>query len=142
MSLYLDTSCLLKLVFVEPESDRVYRLIQAEAQVVVSTLAELEAEQQLWSQRLGGILTRRELTRLNGFLAGLRGAAPFVHMTTPHDLAQISRGQISTSGVYCRTADRLHLAAMAALGVDRLLTNDDQQAAAARALGFAVVLPR
>ena len=34
------------------------------------------------------------------------------------------------------------LAAMEALGIRRLLTNDDQQAAAARALGFGVVLPR
>ncbi len=142
MSLYVDTSCLLKLVFVEPESARVHQLVQAEPQVTVSTLAELEAEQMLWSQLLGGALSRRDHTRLRGFLAGLRGAAPFVHKTVPHDLAQIARRQILATRAYCRTPDRLHLAAMEALGVQRLLTNDDQQAAAARALGFGVVRPR
>ena len=111
-------------------------------QVVVSTLAELEAEQQLWSQLLGGGLRKRDHAQLNKILAGLRGTAPFLHKTPPHDLAQISRRQILRSAVYCRTPDRLHLAAMEALGVERILTNDDQQAAAARALGFGVVLPR
>ena len=142
MSLYLDTSCLLKLVLVEPESARVRQLLQAEPQVIISTLAELEAEQYLWSHLLGGGLRRREHAQLSELLAGLRGGAPFVHKTPPHDLAQISRRQILSSRAYCRTLDRLHLAAMEALGVSRLLTNDDQQAAAARALGFGVVLPR
>ncbi len=40
--LYLDTSCLLKLFLSEPESDAVRRSIAGEAQVVVSSLAELE----------------------------------------------------------------------------------------------------
>ncbi len=142
MSLYIDTSCLLKLVFVEPESARVHHLIQAEPQVTVSTLAELEAEQILWAQLLGGGLSRRDHLRLGGFLKNLRGATPFVHKTVPHDLAQIARRQIRDSNIYCRTPDRLHLAAMEALGIRRLLTNDDQQAAAARSLGFGVVLPR
>jgi len=142
MSLYLDTSCLLKLVFDEPDSDRVDELVAVEQQIIVSTLAELEAEQQLWSQFLGGSLTRRDYARLRGFLADIRGVAPFVHKSSPHDLAQAARNQILNSGAYCRTLDRLHLAAMEALGLRRLLTNDDQQAAAARALGFEVILPR
>jgi hypothetical protein len=40
------------------------------------------------------------------------------------------------------TLDRLHLSTMHALGVWRLLTDDDTQAAAARALGMDVLLPR
>jgi hypothetical protein len=43
---------------------------------------------------------------------------------------------------YCPTLDRLHLAVMQALGFRRLLTNDDAQARAGRALGFSVSLPR
>ena len=43
---------------------------------------------------------------------------------------------------YCATLDRLHLAAMQALGISRLLTNDAAQAKAARQLGFDVTLPR
>jgi predicted nucleic acid-binding protein len=142
MSLYLDTSCLLKLVFIEPDSGRVHELVQAEPQVLVSTLAELEAEQHLWAQLLGGSLSKRDYAGLRGCLAGFRGHAPFVHKTATHDLMQLARVQIGRAPAYCRTLDRLHLAAMEALGVDRLLTNDAAQAAAARALGFGVVLPR
>ena len=45
-------------------------------------------------------------------------------------------------GAPCPTLDRLHLASMEALNLRRLLTNDDAQARAARALGFAVIVPR
>ncbi len=47
----------------------------------------------------------------------------------------------STSG-FCRTLDRLHLAAMEDLQVRRLLTNDAIQAEAANELGFQVILPQ
>jgi hypothetical protein len=43
---------------------------------------------------------------------------------------------------HCLTLDRLHLAVMRSLDVRRLLTNDAAQARAARALGFAVMVPR
>ncbi len=142
MSLYLDTSCLLKLVLVEPESAHLHQLVQAEPTIVVSALAEMEAEQLLWAQRLSGNLSRRDHTRLRGFLEDFRGLTPFVHKSTPHDLAQIARRQNRSAAVYCRTLDRLHLAGMESLGIRRLLTNDEQQAAAARALGFGVLLPR
>jgi predicted nucleic acid-binding protein len=143
MSLYIDTSCLLKLVLVEPESGRVHELVQAESQVLISTLAELEAEQQLWGRYLGGSMSRRKHQGLRGFLENFRGTAPFTHKTVPEDLARLALVQMRRSdAAYCRTLDRLHLAAMESLGVRRLLTHDDQQAAAARALGFAVVRPR
>lgn len=142
MSLYLDTSCLLKLVLIEPESARVSALANVEPVVIISTLAELEAEQQLWAQVLGGFITKRDHRLFLKGLRYLRGSPPFLHKSVPHDIAQLSRDQIARSPTYCRTPDRLHLAAMEALGADRLLTNDDQQATAARALGFEVLLPR
>jgi predicted nucleic acid-binding protein len=43
--------------------------------------------------------------------------------------------------IHCRTLDRLHLAAMADLGLERLMTNDAAEAAGAKALGFEVVSP-
>ena len=43
---------------------------------------------------------------------------------------------------HCPTLDRLHLAAMEAFNLRRLLTNDDAQARAARVLGFTVIVPR
>ena len=65
-------------------------------------------------------------------------------MTTPAGIDGVAAGQLIPLGrsVHCRTLDRLHLAAMQALGVRRLLTNDDIQTRAATALGFEVLRPR
>ena len=142
MSLYLDTSCLWKLLVDEPESSQVRNLVGNEPEVIVSSYAEFEAEQVLAALRLAGKITARQATRIGRVLEDFRGMEPFQHRALPHDLARIARQQVLRSPVYCRTADRLHLAAMEALGLRRLLTHDDQQAAAARALGFGVLLPR
>lgn len=142
MSLYLDTSCLWKLLVDEPESARVRDLVGNEPMVVVSSYAEFEAEQVLLALRLGGKITARQEARIGRVLAGFRGMEPFHHRALPYDMARIARQQVLGSSVYCRTADRLHLAAMAALGLRRLFTNDEAQATAARALGFGVLLPR
>ena len=142
MSLYLDTSCLWKLLVSEPGSAETRTIVEAEPRVVVSSLSELEVEVNLRALLLGGGLRQR---RHDGFIAKLvelRDTPPLVHQTVSLDLVRLALEQARTSSGYCRTLDRLHLAAMEALGIQRLLTNDDQQAAAARALGFGVVLPR
>ena len=62
----------------------------------------------------------------------------------PPGIIEIAETQVRPvlKSAYCRTLDRLHLAAMQALGVHRLLTNDEPQARAARGLGFETTLPR
>jgi uncharacterized protein with PIN domain len=55
---YIDSSSLLKTLWQEPESQAVREAIAGEEQVVVSALAELEAEVQLRAKWLGG--ARRE----------------------------------------------------------------------------------
>ena len=142
MSLYLDTSCLWKLLVDEPESARVREIVGKAPKVVISSYTEFEAAQVLMSLRLGGCITARREARIGKLMAEFRGMEPFQHRGLPYDLSMIARQQVIRSSIYCRTADRLHLAAMEALGLDRLLTNDEQQAAAARALGYRVVLPR
>ena len=52
--IYLDTSCLLKLLREEPESADVRSAVDEEDEVVVSSLAELEAEVQLKAAAVGG----------------------------------------------------------------------------------------
>ncbi len=141
MSLYLDTSCLVKLLKVEPETDAVSQLVHGETEVVVSELTLLEAEQQITAARLGGQLTPAQARQAEAALKETTAEPPFVVRAIATDVFQIARRQSAGKG-YCRTLDRLHLAAMESLGVRRLLTHDDQQAAAARALGFAVVRPR
>jgi predicted nucleic acid-binding protein len=141
MSLYIDTSCLLKLFFVEPESERVRELVTREPQVIISTLARLEAAQCLLASRLAGDVSRTQLRRLSSRIAEMLQTPPFEVAEFPAAAVSVSERQ-SSRGVYCRTLDRLHLGAMEELGLRRLLTNDDQQAVAARALGFEVLMPR
>ncbi len=144
MALYLDTSCLLKLLFAEPESQKVAELVAAEAQVLVSSLARLEASVQIGARLSGRLMTKRAADGLVTRMQAVLALAPFETVATPAGLHEIAEEQILPLGktTHCRTLDRLHLAAMQALSADRLLTNDDTQAAAARELGFHVLLPR
>ena len=58
--IYLDTSCLLKLLREEPESAEVRSAVDAEAGVVVSSLTELETEMQLRAAGIGGDIRARQ----------------------------------------------------------------------------------
>ena len=144
MSLYLDTSCLLKLLFAELESSRTSLLVAAEPRVVVSSLARLEALVQIQGRAAGGLLTVRSAATLARLLDQTLASAPFDLVTTPAGIDGVAAGQLFPLGrtVHCRTLDRLHLAAMQALRLRRLLTNDDSQARAASARGFEVLRPR
>jgi len=142
VSIYIDTSCLWKLLMPEQGSAETQKILEEEPRIIVSSLAELEVQLQLQAMMLGGSLRPMRHAAFLAKLAEMRDLPPLVHQTTPADLARVATIQIRSSPTYCRTLDRLHLAAMEALGVRRLLTNDDHQAAAARALGFGVILPR
>jgi predicted nucleic acid-binding protein len=144
MSLYLDTSCLLKLFFAEPESAKTSLLVAAEPRVVVSSLARLEGLVQIQGRVAGGLLAARAAASLARLLDRTLASAPFDLVTTPAGIDAVAVAQLFPLGrsVHCRTLDRLHLAAMQALGVRRLLTNDEVQAHAAGALGFEVLRPR
>ena len=143
MGLYLDTSCLLKLVFPERESARVAALVAVEEKVVVSTLAHLELRVQIQGRVAGGNLTARAAMRLMAFVDETLRQSPYEIAETPSNVYSIAVGQIFPLGrsVHCRTLDRLHLATMEALGLRRLLTGDETQARAARARGFEVLRP-
>jgi predicted nucleic acid-binding protein len=144
LSLYIDTSCLLKLLFPEPESARVAEIVAAEGRVEVSGLARLEALSQIQGRLAGGLLTRRKTGALAARLSALLALDPFELTATPSGLDAVAERQMSPLGRarHCRTLDRLHLAAVERLGLRRLLTNDDSQAAAAVELGVEVLLPR
>lgn len=144
MSLYLDTSCLLKLLFPEPESGRVAEIIASEEHVVVSSLARLETMIQIHSRVVGGHIARSTAKALLTLMDRLLGEAPYEIVRVPGEIVEIAERQtkpLPKQG-YCPTLDRLHLAVMQALDFTRLLTNDDAQARAARALGFSVSVPR
>jgi predicted nucleic acid-binding protein len=139
---YLDTSALLKLLWREPESQAVRTRVAAEDAVVVSSLVELETEVQLKAAWLGGRYREAQWRRFRAKLTELRDLEPFHFRTLPGSLFPTALRQHEAAGrSHGRTLDRLHLAAMAELDLDRLMTNDDVQAEAARVLGFEVVTP-
>ena len=144
MSLYLDASCLLKVLFLEPETPRVMQLIAAEEQVVVSTLARLETLVQIHGRGSGGLLKPVAVRSLVARLGALLGQDPYEMVHTLPAVIDVAEGHLPRlpREAHCPTLDRLHLAAMEAFNLRRLLTNDDAQARAARALGFTVIVPR
>ena len=68
----LDSSCLLKLLLSEPESEAVRQAVAREEDVVVSTLTELETTVQLRAGRLGAVFGER---RYRAYLGNYRGSA-------------------------------------------------------------------
>ena len=139
--LYLDTSCLLKLFFLEPESEAVVAALSEEQAVVVSELARLEAETQLRARLVGGLLTRARYRRITEELRRTLSQEPFVVAAFPVDAFGEARKIAGSAKVHCRTLDLLHVAAMTASGLKRLFTNDRTQCKVARSLGLSVVMP-
>jgi predicted nucleic acid-binding protein len=90
------------------------------------------------------MLTRGAARSLVGRLDELLRQEPYELIRPPAEVVDVAEAQIRTLplGAYCPTLDRLHLSVMKSLGLDRLLTNDDPQARAARALGCTVIMPR
>lgn len=138
---YADTSSLLKLVWQEPESAAVSAAVAAESCLVISTLSELEVAVQLRRRWLAGETTTARYRRHRDHFAALRQTAPIEVRVVTSDVFRIGVTQVEASRVHSRTLDRLHLAAMQVLGLTKLMTNDTRQAAAARALGYEVVVP-
>jgi predicted nucleic acid-binding protein len=140
--IYLDSSSLLKLLLEEPESEAVRGVVAREADVVVSSLTELETTVQLHAGWRGGEYRERRYRAYVAQLASFRTMDPFRFHTLPGTIFQTALRQHRTArDVHCRSLDRLHLAAMEDLNLRRLMSNDAPQASAARALGFEVVTP-
>ena len=139
MSVYLETSCLLKLVLDEPDSSAVENALEGETDIIVSALARLEAENVLLAMRLGGELSKREHAVAVEVLTQMLAHPPFRSVAVPEDAFDLAIRQIVPDKPYCRTLDRLHLAIAAALGFVRFMTNDQAQAILAESLGFKVL---
>ncbi|MBI1874427.1 MAG: PIN domain-containing protein [Acidobacteria bacterium] len=140
--IYLDTSCLLKLLLEEPESEAVRLAVAREADVIVSALTELETTIQLRAGRLAGLYRERRYRVYLRQLRAFREVDPFRFRPLAGSVFEVAlRQHRAALEIHCRTLDRLHLAAMEELGVRRLMTNDVAEAAGAKALGFEVVSP-
>jgi len=139
MSLYVDGSILIKLLRDEEDTPRVNEIARAEDEVVISTLARLEALIVIDAWVAGGLSARAARQR-RAALESMRGHPPFRFVPCRIAIFEIAEAQLPSA--YCPTLDRLHLAVMQDQGLRRIFTNDGQQAFAARALGFEVIMPR
>ena len=127
----------------EPQSRAVYAAVMSEESVLISALTELESVVQLRGMRLGGGITSSEHKRLIERLNVMKQLSPFsVHKLSGDVFIYALSQHHADEKLHCRPLDRLHLAAMEDLGIKRLMTNDVNQAAAAKALGYSVVMPQ
>ena len=136
---YADTSALLKLVLPEPESPRIGHYLTGKDRIFVSSLGILEMLTQIRGFSLGGKITLRQYRRIEKYIPVLARSEPFQFQELSGAVFRRAIEQVDAApGVHCRTLDRLHLAAMQELGATTLVTFDQQQAKAARALGLTV----
>jgi predicted nucleic acid-binding protein len=140
--IYLDTSCLLKLLLEEAEREAVRRAVATEAEVTVSALTELETTVQLRAAWLAGEYRERRYHAYVRQLSTFRETDPFRFRPIAGSVFRTAmRQDRAARRIHCRTLDRLHLAAMEDLGLRRLMTHDTAQAVGAKVLGFEVVSP-
>ena len=140
--IYLDTSCLIKLLRDEPESGDVRNAVGSEEIVLVSSLVELETEVQLKAAAVGGEIRTSQWRQYQAKLAAMRNFDPFHFRHLPAAVFSTAlRQHRHPQSVFCRAMDRLHLAAMEELKVTRLITLDEIQAKVALALDYEVIRP-
>lgn len=125
---YLDSSAIVKLAVIEPESAELRRYLRRKRLLVTSALARTEVARALLPfgspvvDRGEDVLRRLEVIRINDRILQRAGRLQ------PSDL---------------RSLDAIHLATAGELipNLARVCTYDDRMAAAAATLGFSVIAP-
>ena len=127
LPVYLDTSAILKLIVVEPESEALLQALDSRADRVSSVLASVEVHRSL-----------RRLRAARERAAAILSAVVMVRVDDPV-LERASAFEDAT----LRALDAVHLATALSLGddPDAFFTYDRRLARAAAALGLAVLHP-
>ncbi|MGO4300884.1 type II toxin-antitoxin system VapC family toxin [Leifsonia sp. RAF41] len=123
---YLDTSAAMKLLIREEETDAMFReLERAPLRLVASWL--LHTELHCAAMRRNEPLDLDDIESLLDVV----------------DLVDLTRGDLMTAALNTplRSNDAIHLSTALRLGVDELLTYDEELARLARAVGVRVVVP-
>ena len=131
MTLYVDTSALLKRYVAERDSDVAVELMGTDAVLVTSRLTEVELRRNL-TRLLDGDDLLRARRQVQDDLDAF--ALVSLDATTCSEAARIAEQTM------CRSLDALHVAAARRAGERTvMLTFDVRQAQAARAIGLAVI---
>lgn len=131
MTLYVDSSALLKRYVDEHDSDVADQLLRSDAVLVTSRLTEVEVRRNLARLLDGDDLDRQRRALAIDLDAFALVALDAVTMNTAARIAEQT---------HCRSLDAIHLGAARRAGhATTLLTFDVRQARAARELGMSVV---
>lgn len=132
MSLYADSSAILKRYVDEPDSEAADGLLRSDPDLVTARQTEVEVR-----RNLARLLSGRELAEARGNFLDDLGAFSVVEL----DRGTCERAAEIAELTGARTLDALHLAAAQRVGgaAMPLLTFDLRQAQAARALGLEVL---
>lgn len=130
MTLYVDSSALLKRYVDEPDSDRAVELLTADPTLITGRHAVVEVR-----RNLARVLSPTDATAARAAFASDLGSFAIVEL----DAATCELAATIAEQTGVRTLDALHLGAARRLGTQlTFVTFDVRQAQAARALGFAV----
>jgi uncharacterized protein len=133
MTLYTDSSALLKRYVDEPDSERAVELLDSDVELVTGRHTVVEVRRNLARLLVGSALSESR----SAFATDLEAFA-IVEL----DAATCEQAATIAEQTGARTLDALHLGAARRLGTGvTFLTFDVRQAQAARALGLAVAGP-
>ncbi len=132
MSLYVDSSALLKRYVQESDSDAAEALLRSDPSLLTGRHTVVEVR-----RNLARLLAERDASEARAAFMSDLGALSVVELDS--ETCEMAATIAEVAGV--RTLDALHLAAARRAGGDAVpfLTFDLRQAQAARALGFTVV---
>ena len=136
--IYLDTGCLVKLYYPEPESASVVSRV-ASRPVFYTPLHELELTNALNQKRFHGQATEEQVTAALALIqadlaSGVLVAPASVWQTHFQSAVQLSTSHTPTIG--CRSLDILHCAIAADLQAVEFITTDGRQSRLAQAMGL------
>lgn len=136
--IYLDTGCLVKLYYPEPESAAVVRRV-AGRPVFYTPLHELELTNALNQKRFHQQATEAQVTAALALIqadlaSGVLVAPAPVWQTHFQSAVQLSMSHTPTIG--CRSLDILHCAVAADLQAVEFITTDGRQSRLAQAMGL------
>ena len=136
--IYLDTGCLVKLYYPEPESAAVVRRV-AGRPVFYTPLHELELTNALNQKRFHGQAAEMQVAAALGLIqadlaSGVLVAPDSVWQT--HFQSAVRLSMSHTPSIGCRSLDILHCAIAADLQAAEFITTDGRQSRLAQAMGL------
>jgi predicted nucleic acid-binding protein len=136
--IYLDTGCLVKLYYPEPDSAAVIRRVAGRA-VFYTPLHELELTNALNQKRFHGQATEAQVNAARALIQsditfGVLVAPPTIWQMHFQSATQLSLSHTPVIG--CRSLDILHCALAADLQAAEFITTDARQSRLAQAMGL------